>query len=83
MLSSAMTSLKPFTVSSFFAAKPWTISKKRKPQVMVIDVDEGPYEAIIVADNAGTKKDNRLLDVVFVIDGERLLVYFLVVLGWT
>ena len=61
-----MTSLKPSSIISFFAAKPSTISKKRKPQVIVIDVDEGPDEAVILADNAGTKKDNRLVDVVFV-----------------
>ena len=38
--------------------------------------DEGPVEAVIVVDNAGTKKDNRLVDVTFVVDGDVLLVYF-------
>ena len=71
--------MKPSSISSFFAVKPSTIAKKQKPQVIVIDVDEGPGEAIIVADNAGTKKDNRLEDVVCVVDGEGLLVSFLVV----
>ena len=59
-----MTSLKPSSISTFFAVKPSTIVKKRKPQVIVIDVDEGPDEAVIVADNAVTKKDNCLVDVV-------------------
>ena len=71
--------LKPNSISSFFAAKLSTIAKKQKPQVIVIDVDEGPDEAVIVADNAGTEKENRLVDVVCVIDSEGLLVSFLVV----
>ena len=78
-----MTWLKPSSISSFFVAKPMTIAEKQKPQVIVIDVDEGPDEDVIVADNAGTKKGNRLVDVVciisHVIDGEGLLVSFLVV----
>ncbi len=37
-------------------------------------VDEGPAEALIVVDNAGTKKDNRPVDVTFVVDGDILLV---------
>ena len=74
-----MTSLKPSSMSSFFAAKPSTIAKKRKPQVIVTDIDEGPDEAVIVTDNIGTKKYNRLVDDVFVIDGDGLLVSFLVV----
>ena len=74
-----MTSLKPSSISSFFVAKPSTIAEKQKPQVIVIDVHEGPDEDVIVADNAGIKKDNRLVDVVSVIDGEGLLVSFLVV----
>ena len=45
----------------------------------MIDVDEGPDEAIIEADNAGTKKDNGFEDVVCVVDGEGSLVSFLVV----
>ena len=32
--------------------------------------DEGPAEAVIVVDNAGTKKDTRLVDVTFVVDGD-------------
>ena len=47
--------------------------------MIVIDGDEGPDEAIIVEDNAGTEKDNRLVNVVFVTDGEGLLLSFLVV----
>ena len=77
--SGALTSLKPSSIASFFAAKPSTIATKRKPQVSVIDTDEGPDEAVTVEDNAGTTKDNRFVDVVFVIDGEGLLVHFLVV----
>ena len=68
-----MTSLKPCSITSFFAAKPSTIAKKRKPQVIAIDVgDAGPTEAVIVVDNAGTKKDNRLVDVTFVVHGDVL-----------
>ena len=74
-----MTSLKPSSISSFFVAKPSTIAEKQKPQVIVIDVGEGPDEDVIVADNAGTKKGNRLVDVACVVDGEGLLVSFLVV----
>ena len=41
------------------------------PQVPAIDADdEGPAEAVIVVDNAGTKKDKRLVDVTFVKDGD-------------
>ena len=47
-----MTSLKPSSITSSFAAKPSTIAKKRKPKVTVIDADEGPDQA--VADNAAT-----------------------------
>ena len=72
-----MTSLKPSSITSFFAAKPSTIAKKRKPRVIAIDAgDEGPAEAVIVVHNAGTKKDNRLVDVTFVVDGDFLLVSF-------
>ena len=72
-----MTSLKPSSITSFLAAKPSTIAKKRKPQVIEIDADDkGPAEAIIAVDNAGTKKDNRLVDVTFVVDGDVLLVSF-------
>ena len=72
-----MTSLKPSSIASFFAAKPSSIAKNRKPQVIEIDADDaGPAEAVIVVDNAGAKKDNRLVDVTFVVDGDVLLVSF-------
>ena len=72
-----MTSLKPSSITSFFAAKPSTIAKKRKLQVIEIDADdEDPTEAVIVVDNAGTEQDNRLVDVTFVVDGGVLLVCF-------
>ena len=48
-----MTSMKSSSITS-------TIAKKRKPQVIEIDADEGPDEAVVVADNAGSKKDNVL-----------------------
>ena len=38
--------------------------------------DEGSAEAVIVVDIAGTKKDNRLVDVTFVVDGDVLLISF-------
>ena len=38
--------------------------------------DEGPAEAVIVVDNAGTKKDNRLVEVTFVVDGDVSLASF-------
>ena len=63
-----MTSSKLFSIPSFFAAKPLTIAKKRKPQVIEIGTDEVPDEAVILAYNAGTKKDNRLVDVVSVVE---------------
>ena len=44
-----------------------------------IRADEGPDEAVIAVNNAGTKKDNLLVDVVFVVDGDVLYVYFNVV----
>ena len=72
-----MTLVKPTSISSFFAAKPSTFAKKQKLQVIVIDGDEGPDEGVIVADNAGTKKDNRPVDVLCGIDGEGLLFLFL------
>ena len=71
-----MTSLKASSITSFFAAKPSTIAKKRKLRVIEIDADEGPNQAVIVAHNAATEKDSRLLHVVFVIFGEGLLVSF-------
>ena len=67
-----MTSLTPSSITSSFAAKPSTIAKKRKPNVIVIDADEGPDQAVIVADNAA--KDSCLMDVIFVLDDEGLLV---------
>ena len=45
----------------------------------MIDADEGPDQAVIVADNSPSEKDIRLVDVVFVLDGEDLLVSFHVV----
>ena len=70
-----MPSLKPSSITLFFAAKPSTIAKKRKLQVIEIDTDdEDPTEAVIVVDNAGTEQDNRLVDVTFVVDGDVLLV---------
>ena len=50
--SSAIAWLKPSSIASFFAAKPSTIAKKQKPQVNVIDADEGPDQAVIVADKS-------------------------------
>ena len=44
-----------------------------------IDADEGTEQFVIVARNAGTQKDSSLVDVVCVIYGEDLLVYFHVV----
>ena len=41
----------------------------------MVDVDESSDEAIIVADNAGTKKDNCLVDFVFVVDGNGSFVF--------
>ena len=64
-----MTLFKPSSITLFFAAKPSIIAKKRKPQVSEIKADEGPDEAGIVADNAATKKDSCLVDVIFVVDG--------------
>ena len=61
-----MTSLQPYSITSSFAAKPLTIAKTRKPPVIVIDADEGPDQAVVVADNVATEKDSRLVDVVFV-----------------
>ena len=74
-----MTLLKPSSITSFFAAKPSTIAKKREPQVIVIDVDEGPGQAVIVLDNVITENGIRIMDGVFVTDGEGLLVSFHVV----
>ena len=71
-----MTLLKPSCLTSFSGADPSTIAKKRKPPVVVIAADEGPGPAVSVADNAATEKGNRIVYVVFVIDGEGLLVSF-------
>ena len=54
-----MTSLKPSSITSFFAAKPSTITKKRKPEMIEIDADEIPERIMIVT----TEKDGRLVDV--------------------
>ena len=53
-----MTSLKPSSITSFFAAKPSTSTKKRKPEVVEIDVDKIPERIMIVT----TEKDRRLLN---------------------
>ena len=45
----------------------------------MIDAGEGPDEAVIVENNTRTEKVDRLVDVVFVTDGEGLLVSFLVI----
>ena len=68
--SCAMTSLKPFSITPSFVAESSTIATKRKPQVIVIHADAGPDRAVIAARYAATEKDSRLLDVVFVINGE-------------
>ena len=47
--------------------------------MIVIDASEGPDWAVIVAGNAASEKDSRLVDVVFVLDGKGLLVSFLVI----
>ena len=53
-----MTSLKPSGITSFMAAKPSTITKKRKPEVFERDADEIPTRII-----GTTEKDGRLVDV--------------------
>ena len=47
--------------------------------MIVIDANEGPDQAAIVADSAAAEKGSRLVDVVFVMDGEGLLVSFHIV----
>ena len=42
--------------------------------MVVIDADEAPDQAVVVADSAATEKDTRLVDGVFIIDGEDFLV---------
>ena len=74
-----MTSLKPSSTTLFFAAKPSTIAKNRKPRVIEINADEGPTRTSILADDEATEKIVRLVDVVFVINGEGSLVSFHVV----
>ena len=54
-----MTSLKPSSITSFFAAKPSTITKKRKPEVTEIDADEIPERIM----TGTTEKDGRVMDV--------------------
>ena len=54
-----MTSLKPSSITSFTVAKPSTITKKRKPEVIEIDADETPVRLMIVT----TEKVGRLVDV--------------------
>ena len=54
-----MTSLKPSSITSSFAAKPSTITKKTKPEVIEIDADEIPERIMIVT----TEKDGRLVNV--------------------
>ena len=54
-----MTSLMPSSITSFFAAKPSTITKKRKPEVIEIDADEIPERRMIVT----TGKDGLVVDV--------------------
>ena len=47
--------------------------------MIVIDADEGPDGVEIIAGNATTEKGSRLADIVFVVDGEGVLVSFHVV----
>ena len=54
-----MTSLKPSSITSFMAAKPSTITKKRKPEVIEIAADEIPVRLMIVT----TEKVGRVVDV--------------------
>ena len=44
--------------------------------MIVVDADEGHDRALIAADNTATEKSSRLVDVLFVSDGESLLVSF-------
>ena len=71
-----MTSLKKCSIISFCAAKPSTISTKRKPLVIVVNAYESPDRAVIIAANAATEKSSRLVDAVLVVDGEFVLVSF-------
>ena len=54
-----MMSLKPSSITPFFAAKPLTTTKKIKPEVNEIDADEIP-EGLM---NVTTEKDGRLVNV--------------------
>ena len=54
-----MTSVKPSSITSFMAAKPSTITKKRKPEVFERDADEIPTRRVI----GTTEKDGRPVDV--------------------
>ena len=71
--------LKPRSITSIFDAKPSTIAKKRKPPVIVIDADEGPDQAVSVADKAASEKGSRIGDIVYVLHCEGVLVSFHVV----
>ena len=58
-----MTLFKPSSITSFFAAKPSTIPKKRKPDVIEIDADvipEIPERYMMVT---RTESDGRVVDV--------------------
>ena len=52
-------SLKPSSITSFFAAKHSTIIKKRKPEAIEIDADEIPERIMIET----TEKDGRLVNI--------------------
>ena len=47
--------------------------------MILIDDDEGPDPAVSVANNAAITNDSRIVYVIFVVDGEGVLVYFHVV----
>ena len=73
----ATTSPEPCSITSLFATKPLTIANEHKPPIILIDDDEGPYPAVSVVNNAAIRNGSRLMDVIFVVDGERVLVFFL------
>ena len=54
-----------------------TIAEKRKSLLIVID--EGPDPTVSVADDAATENSSHLLDAIFVVDGESVIVSFHVV----
>ena len=72
----ATTSSEPCSITSFFATKPLTLAKERKPPMILIDADEGPDPAVSIVNNAAIKNGNRLVDMIFVVDGEGLHVFF-------